>query len=568
MAAKQEIDDAPQCGDLTMESLAFYNNNVMVVYQNFLREFWCITIAYDLNPPNNDSEAHPLKGYLIKFLVMIGKNPLIRDYKTFVESTCVSHPSLGAVKAELAKIVENPILLDMTPVLKNSFPVAWRILCTFSIQVLDGNYSSTKYINSIQKMITYCLITGTKVDIEEVIYNDLITKITSKSRQKYVSYPRFISCALKVLLGSDYTQDETFGSSTTNLSNSNFSKDPSRVTEIELTALMIVVNNQKDSVSPLPFSRKKKKVKSQTVTPTLPKSQGLKASGPANKGLPDSDKGTVKTTTLPEGPHGDKDSERLKPPADMEPLTNRVADHGLVLKSDEDDMLEAGEEMDEDIPPTDGEVQSSPPNKEQPEPSHAQESDSDSFSPEPKKYYNIIPLTKRQLEVVKEDPALNKKVLKATEAYIANSHHLTKLLYLAKTFDFFGLKSLVENVKATIDAYNDHLETWAKSSISMAWNVGPRLTKIAHSDSYTGGYLVPQLTKEQTQAHMDKEKQIKKAIEEAKMFEMIKTEVIKVVQEEAEKIKLDPKTIISAKAGEKFKKTQDDEHQVLRREHS
>ncbi|GKE19781.1 hypothetical protein Tco_1431293 [Tanacetum coccineum] len=47
---------------------------------------------------------------------------------------------------------------------------------------------------------------------------------------------------------------------------------------------------------------------------------------------------------------------------------------------------------------------------------------------------------------------------------------------------------------------------------------------------------------------MDKEEKIKKAAEEAKMFEMIKTEVIKVVQEEAEKIRLDPKKIISVKA--------------------
>ncbi|GJZ04707.1 hypothetical protein Tco_0537982 [Tanacetum coccineum] len=52
------------------------------------------------------------------------------------------------------------------------------------------------------------------------------------------------------------------------------------------------------------------------------------------------------------------------------------------------------------------------------------------------------------------------------------------------------------------------------------------------------------------------------------MFEMTKTKVIKVVQEEAKNITLDPKTIISAKAGEKFKKAQDAEHQVLKREHS
>ncbi|GKF44187.1 hypothetical protein Tco_0130739, partial [Tanacetum coccineum] len=49
---------------------------------------------------------------------------------------------------------------------------------------------------------------------------------------------------------------------------------------------------------------------------------------PADKGLSFtvSDKGVAKTTPSPKGPRGDKDSEGLKPPADMEPHTNPVAD--------------------------------------------------------------------------------------------------------------------------------------------------------------------------------------------------------------------------------------------------
>ncbi|GJT53429.1 hypothetical protein Tco_0988483 [Tanacetum coccineum] len=76
------------------------------------------------------------------------------------------------------------------------------------------------------------------------------------------------------------------------------------------------------------------------------------------------------------------------------------------------------------------------------------------------------------------------------------------------------------------------------------------------------------LTNDEINTHLEKEDKVKKAAEEAKMFEMTKIEVIKVVQEEAEKIGLDPKKIISAKAGEKFKKAQDAKHQVLKREHS
>ncbi|GKD28359.1 hypothetical protein Tco_1239137 [Tanacetum coccineum] len=295
---------------------------------------------------------------------MNGKKPMTLDYKTFVESTrldyakgtYVSHPSPEAVKAELAKIVENPILLDMTLVLKTKFPLAWRILFTFVVQVLSRNYSSTEQVNSIQQLFAYCLLTWTKVDIGEIIYSDLVTRLTNKSRQRYVSYPRFISCALAVLLGPNYTQDESFGSSPTILSNSNFSKDPSKVTSIELTDFMVAVNKREHSVNLLLFYVKKKKGKPQiedqgnaTPKPTEDSEQSHSISSgtvpdpqdperniqfdggniqPADKGLSSiaSNEGTTKITPRPERLLGDKDSEGNKPPADMKPINPTIAD--------------------------------------------------------------------------------------------------------------------------------------------------------------------------------------------------------------------------------------------------
>ncbi|GKD17709.1 hypothetical protein Tco_1206867, partial [Tanacetum coccineum] len=49
---------------------------------------------------------------------------------------------------------------------------------------------------------------------------------------------------------------------------------------------------------------------------------------------------------------------------------------------------------------------------------------------------------------------------------------------------------------------------------------------------------------------------------------MTMSELIKVVHEEAEKARIDPKIILSAKGGEQFKKIQDAEHQILKKEHS
>ncbi|GJY98454.1 hypothetical protein Tco_0515364 [Tanacetum coccineum] len=85
---------------------------------------------------------------------------------------------------------------------------------------------------------------------------------------------------------------------------------------------------------------------------------------------------------------------------------------------------------------------------------------------------------------------------------------------------------------------------------------------------YTINGEVYYLTAEQLQAHMDKEDQIKKAEEEARLFAMSKPKLIKVVREEAKKLGIHPKEAITTKAGEKFKKAQDVEHEVLKRQHT
>ncbi|GKD42725.1 hypothetical protein Tco_1267370 [Tanacetum coccineum] len=195
----------------------------LVLYQNFLREFWCTIVVEDPNPLKDDSEVRPLTEFIINFTVMNGKKSLTLDNKTFCESTrldynkgnYVSHPALKVVK------------------------------------VLGKNYSSTEI-------------------------------------------------SLNMLLGSKYSQDLKFRSFPNALSQSNFTKDPSKVTPIELTASMIEVINLESSVTPLPYSVKKGKKKSQT---------GFHSS---------LDEDTRSSNPLPEGKLTDpKDSEGNKQPADM-----------------------------------------------------------------------------------------------------------------------------------------------------------------------------------------------------------------------------------------------------------
>ncbi|GJS50590.1 hypothetical protein Tco_0623952 [Tanacetum coccineum] len=194
-------------------------------------------------------------------------------------------------------------------------------------------------------------------------------------------------------------------------------------------------------------------------------------------------------------------------------------------------------------------------------------------------------------DAVMDDPALNKKVIKATEAYTKNSSSLTELLSLAA----INLISLLIGMTPSeinplmteiLSAFKGENDTQADTDkppshtegehVSMEDDKGKEeptreVTLIESSPkpplidpileipiSQREGKAIatddqPKLTEEQIKAHMNKEEQIKKAAKEAKMFKMTKIELIEVVQEEAEKIRLDPKTIICAKAGRKRK---------------
>ncbi|GKF90406.1 hypothetical protein Tco_0274107, partial [Tanacetum coccineum] len=122
--------------------------------------------------------------------------------------------------------------------------------------------------------------------------------------------------------------------------------------------------------------------------------------------------GTAKTTSRPEGPLGDKDSGGNKTPADIEPINLFIFDpsgtdvRAFLLSDDEaqksdEDILGAGEEVDEDPQAAAISHQSSSPQADKPQsvPAPATEaSDSDSSSDDLlKKYENTFPLTEQSI---------------------------------------------------------------------------------------------------------------------------------------------------------------------------
>ncbi|GJT01482.1 hypothetical protein Tco_0822651, partial [Tanacetum coccineum] len=224
-------------------------------------------------------------------------------------------------------------------------------------------------------------------------------------------------------------------------------------------------------------------------------------------GLPSTviDEDAAKTTLFPEGPRRDKDLERLKPPTDMKPQTNHVADLSGTGARYQVDETQSTRLRYQTLTENKGKTSSEMEPDDMEEDTQA---DEEEHYPDLKKYDNILPLIERQLvkylrkasikgyyeenvyhrdqtnkvinaamnsfdknkiargdllnalngvtetlkaiqDAVKEDLVLNKKVLEATEAYTKSSTNLTKLLTLIKKFDFQRLKSSVESLQAT-----------------------------------------------------------------------------------------------------------------------
>ncbi|GJY21730.1 hypothetical protein Tco_0394296 [Tanacetum coccineum] len=530
-----------------------------MLYQNFLREFWCTVIVSDLHPPIDSFEARPPKEFIIKFSVMNGKKPLTLDYKTFCESTGLDY-NKGNYVAHLS--------LEA---------------------VLDGNYSSTKQLNFLQQLLVFSLLTWTRIDIGE---------------------------------------------------------DPSKVTLIELAALMIAVNNLESSVTSLPCSKKKNKKKSQTSVSsgqTAHPQDTEENTQPAVKGFHSPlDEGTRTSKPLLEGKMNDlKDSKGNKQLADMgllathpddgpdhnkgknssevEPntetlLLTTVADIQALLEDFEDELKDASDD-DSPSPPKD-DLESLKSKKT----ADALDSELSLCFETFKLYDNYTPITERHLEVqnaVKEDFALNKKVLKAVEAYTMNSTNLTKLLTSVKTFDFPGLMTDVDSLNVAVTAQNDHLAKCANPSpLPQAVCLQQHLLSLkvqqllgessAHTatmspteetPSQTEGEkaemetkkksLIPQvapgvdrgkgiakdidesppkLVKASKKTHLDKEDKLEKAAKEARLLEINKFELIKVVHKVVKEAGVDPKALQSLKGGQEFIKKQKAKLNVLNKE--
>ncbi|GKD31165.1 hypothetical protein Tco_1241943 [Tanacetum coccineum] len=328
MAEQQTIKYAPQWTNMTVDNVIFQTNNVVgnfnylpnvptynliikflrncplynafinypsVVYHNFLKEFWSTSVAFDPFSSTDEPEKRPLKEFLIKFSILNGQRPLTLDNHTFCSSTglnynngkYVDHPTPEVVKKELGKIAINPSYLEKTPVLKNSFLVAWRILFTFVIQGLEA---SGALIKKSKRPKSKKPPTKTKATPPKLMEG---SKQSHSVSSGIIPHPQDLERDIQLAsIGFPSTLDEGTCKS-----------------------------------KPLPES-----------TATHPKDLRGNVQ-PLNKYLTftTSDEGAAKTTPHPKGSLGDKESRGNKQPADMEPINHTVVNlSGTGAKYQED----------------------------------------------------------------------------------------------------------------------------------------------------------------------------------------------------------------------------------------
>nr|GFA65451.1 hypothetical protein [Tanacetum cinerariifolium] len=265
--------------------------------------------------------------------------------------------------------------------------------------------------------------------------------------------------------------------------------------------------------------------KGSLMTSTLPKSQSPEALGALSKKCkrPKSKKSPTKTmVTLRKPTEGSEQSHSDE-----------------ALKSEED-ILGAGEEMDDNPQSAETQHRSYPPYKDKPTSStapHTEASDPDSSSDKIlKKYDDTLPLTKRQLvkylrkvsrvlferihcsindlymsslkksrttindlykglevitqllkditNFVKDDPATNKKIEEAFKTLANISTQTIEILSLVRSFDFSTLQSTVKNIQDYAFKQEEASAAWMKSFTNMAWNLGSIISGLERAQTH------------------------------------------------------------------------------------
>nr|GEV92906.1 hypothetical protein [Tanacetum cinerariifolium] len=168
-------------------------------------------------------------------------------------------------------------------------------------------------------------------------------------------------------------------------------------------------------------------------------------------------------------------------------------------------------------------------------------------------------------ETMKTIDNISKEQMKTmAESYTTTFGNLSGLTELINNANFPELLAKLEGFQSSFNtlsiATKEQLEPSSKKLMPASREVRHNLDEHIRVPYDIHGKIY-QLTNDEIQAHLDKEKEIKKKAKEPRLLAMTKFEIIKVVHKDAEKARINLKIVLSAKRGEEFKKIQDAEHQ-------
>ncbi|GKB41652.1 hypothetical protein Tco_0886594 [Tanacetum coccineum] len=192
----------------------------------------------------------------------------------------------------------------------------------------------------------------------------------------------------------------------------------------------------------------------------------------------------------------------------------------------------------------------------------------------------ITQFLKNISNAVKDDPATNQNINEATDTFTKISSNITEILSV-KDFDFSAL--LMTGVELSQSALKREISSLRqdtseiKSMMTEMYAAFQGQPSSASSDSVTLTLALTDIKAnvkgENANTIIDKGKGIATESDDDPSKKLVKASSIvrpdpnEPVREEAKKIGLDPKAIKGAKASEMFKKAQDAEHAVLKRQH-
>ncbi|GJX32889.1 retrovirus-related pol polyprotein from transposon TNT 1-94 [Tanacetum coccineum] len=273
---EQIIDNLPNTKDIqifkhssslriefTFEEIAFITNNkVALLYRSHPNSGYFKEVS-DFISKGYLKEAFikvstPTGGIRGDIGINIFRNDLRAHYLPY-SSMYVSPPSITIVRPWFATIGYSGDIKAKGTLKKSCLPLRWRLLMGQVIQCLGGKIGGLDQISNKDATIMYCLANGVKVDYVRLIWKDIIHKLSKKTREKVVPYPRFISLLLEYMM-PEYDNEELTRNPTQVFSVYNCALKPNQTEGPPFTDHMKAICNLDlpvDSKAPKPSSQTK-----------------------------------------------------------------------------------------------------------------------------------------------------------------------------------------------------------------------------------------------------------------------------------------------------------------------